>query len=144
MLRIYRKCLIALIALLAFSSAAMAFYTPTVLGLGHSATQTHLGTFNCTVTGDTSGQVTMHNFAEMVKGFTSGQILINSTELNTVYFNYYFDTAYNKHDVSGGVVGYLIPHKNATLTCQLGKGSGRTLIAGNYGAPAPGNSSLPY
>jgi hypothetical protein len=108
-----------------------------LLPLGDSSTPTTVLPFYCYVANATStDQVQMMNRAVLVTGFTNGMLSISAYQLNDVYFNTYHNPGSKYNGQYGYVLGGLMTQNpKAVITCQIGQGSGRTLMAGSYGLP---------
>ncbi len=118
-------------------TAAQASQDNFLLPLGDTSTPTTVLPFYCNVVNATStDQVQMMNRAVMITGFTNGMLSISAYQLNNVYFNTYHNPS-SKYDGQYGYVMGALMTQNPKLEifCQIGQGTGRTLMPGNYGAP---------
>ncbi len=94
-------------------------------------------TFYCTAIPNKTKnpRILMSNRAQMTTGFknrnpnAAGQLIIYANYLNQVYFKTYQDP--QELDIPGYVQA--IGTGEVDITCTLGEGEGRSLIAGDYG-----------
>ncbi len=107
------------------------------LPLGDSSTPTNVLPFYCYISNaNSTDQIQMMDNAVLITGFTNGLLSISAYQLNSVYFNTYHNPS-NKFSGQYGYVlgGLMTQNPKAVITCQIGQGSGRTLMPGSYGLP---------
>jgi hypothetical protein len=107
------------------------------INLPNNTTRDNPAEFYCTVTLTKSpdARIMMNNYAQMVTGFskdpkTPGQLIIQASQLNQVYFKTYQDP--DMKDKQGFVQAIGTP--SIDIECAMGN-DGRQLMPGDYGAP---------
>lgn len=122
-------CILLTVTML-FASNVLAA-SSTIFDLSKNSTKDNLQTFNCTAT-DVDTKVFIQNLAQLIKGFDNqGQLFITQDDLNKVYFQAYHDPKDIYDKIGGQIIAATTG--NGTIKCELGEGTNRTLIKGDFG-----------